>query len=84
MLFCGSTNVVHNGLRGRIQQYKCNDCGRRFDGGNRRSKALVITDYIEGKQTLEQLANDYHVSARTIARAPAEDSRKAHRPVMTT
>ena len=78
LFFCGSTNVVHNGLRGRIQRYKCNDCGRRFDG------AQVIIDYIEGKQTPEQLANKYQVSARTIAWAPAGDSRKAHRPEMTT
>jgi len=47
--FCGSTNVVHNGLRGRVQRYKYKDCGRRFDGDNRRDKAQVITDYIEGK-----------------------------------
>jgi len=52
----------HNGLRGRTQRYKCNDCGRRFDGGVRRSKAQVITDYIGGKQTLEQLADKYQVS----------------------
>ena len=60
--------MVHNGLRGRIQRYKCNDCGRRFDGGIRRNKAQVITDYIEGKQTLDQLAEKYKVSPRTIAR----------------
>ena len=66
--FCGSSNVVRNGLRGRIQRYKCKDCGRRFDGGQRRDKAQVITDYIEGKQTMEQLAEKYKVSSRTIAR----------------
>ena len=60
--------MVHNGLRGRVQRYKCKDCGRRFDGGNRRDRAQVITDYIEGKQTLEQLADKYKVSSRTIAR----------------
>ena len=47
MFFWGASNVVHNGLRGRIQRYKCNDCGRRFDGGIRRSNAQAIlqTDY---------------------------------------
>ena len=25
--FCGSKNVVRNGLRGRIQRYKCKDGG---------------------------------------------------------
>lgn len=60
--------MVHNGLRGRIQRYKCKDCKRRFDGGFRRSKSQVITDYVEGKQTMEQLADKYKVSSKTIAR----------------
>lgn len=60
--------MVHNGLRGRIQRYKCNDCGRRFDGGIRRDKSQVITDYIEGKQTVRQLASKYKVSCKTISR----------------
>ena len=47
MFFLRLKNVVHNGLRGRIQRYKCKDCGRRFDGGIRRSKSQVITDYAE-------------------------------------
>ena len=66
--FCGSSNVVHNGLRGRTQRYKCKDCGRRFDGGIRRDKTQVITDYVEGKQTLGQLALKYGVNEKTIRR----------------
>jgi hypothetical protein len=60
--------VVHNGLRGRTQRYKCKDCGRRFDGGIRRDKSQVITDYVEGKQTLSQLALKYGVNEKTIRR----------------
>ena len=60
--------MVHNGLRGRTQRYKCKDCGRRFDGGIRRSKSQVITDYVEGKQTLNQLALKYGVNEKTIRR----------------
>ena len=60
--------MVRNGLRGRTQRYKCNDCGRRFDGGVRRDKAQVITDYVEGKQTLAQLAVKYGVNEKTIRR----------------
>ena len=60
--------MVRNGLRGRTQRYKCNDCGRRFDGGIRRDKSQVITDYVEGKQTLEQLAIKYGVNEKTIRR----------------
>ena len=68
MLFCGSSNVVRNGLRGRKQMYKCKDCNRQFTGGQRRDKSQVITDYVEGKQTLLQLASKYKVSERTIRR----------------
>lgn len=46
----------------------CKACGRQFVGGQRRDKAQVITDYIEGKQTMEQLAERYKVSSKTIAR----------------
>ena len=60
--------MVHNGLRGRTQRYKCKDCGRRFDGGIRRDKSQVIIDYVEGKQTLSQLALKYGVSEKTIRR----------------
>lgn len=48
--------------------YKCKDCGKQFLGGKRRNKSQVITDYIEGKQTLTQLAIKYNVSERTIRR----------------
>ena len=58
--------MVRNGLRGRTQRYKSNDCGRCFDGGIRRDKAQVITDYVEGKQTLAQLAVKYGVNEKTI------------------
>lgn len=68
MLFCGSTEVVHNGLKGHKQLYKCKSCSRQFIGGNRRAKTQVITDYIDGKQTQRQLTDKYGVSSRTITR----------------
>ena len=48
--------------------YKCKDCGKQFVGRGRRDKNQVITDYIEGKQTLNQLADKYGVSRKTIRR----------------
>lgn len=60
--------MVKNGLRGRSHLYKCKDCGRQFLGGRRRDKSQVITDYIEGKQTRDQLALKYGVSSKTIGR----------------
>lgn len=55
-------------MRSQKQMYKCKDCGRQFKGGHRRNKIHVITDYVEGKQTLEQLSIKYKVSIRTIQR----------------
>lgn len=60
--------MVKNGLRGRKQLYKCKDCGKQFTGGRRRDKSQVISDYVEGKQTLKQLAAKYGVDERTIRR----------------
>ncbi len=60
--------MVKNGLRGRSHLYKCKDCGRQFLGSRRRDKSQVITDYIEGKQTRDQLALKYGVSSKTIGR----------------
>ena len=64
--FCGSPNMVKNGLRCHAQMYKCKDFGKQFVGRNRRDKHQVITDYVEGKQTLNQLADKYGVSSKTI------------------
>lgn len=60
--------MVKYGKRGQTQLYKCKDCVRRFSGGVRRDKSQVITDYVEGKQTLNQLASKYGVSSKTISR----------------
>ena len=60
--------MVRNGLRGRKQLYKCKDCGRQFFGGHSRDKSQVISDYVDGKQTIEQLAVKYGVNERTIRR----------------
>lgn len=62
--------MVKNGVRNHIQTYKCKACGKQFKGGERRDKNQVITDYVEGKQTREQLAKKYGVSAKTIGRDP--------------
>ena len=55
-------------MRSQKQMYKCKDCNRQFLGGRRRDKTQVITDYVEGKQTIEQLSVRYGVSSRTIQR----------------
>lgn len=70
--------MVRNGQKGGKQIYKCKDCHRQFLGGRRRDKPQVITDYVDGKQTLEQLAKKYNVSERAIRR-DLENMRFVHR-----
>lgn len=60
--------MIRNGRKNSKQLYKCKECGKQFLGGRRRNKVQVITDYVEGKQTLSQLAQRYRVSERTIQR----------------
>lgn len=60
--------MIRNGRKNSKQLYKCKECGKQFLGGRRRNKFQVITDYVEGKQTLSQLAQRYRISERTIQR----------------
>ena len=60
--------MIRNGRKNSKQLYKCKECGKLFLGGRRRNKVQVITDYVEGKQTLSQLAQRYRISERTIQR----------------
>ena len=60
--------MIRNGRKNSKQLYKCKECGKQFLGGRRRNKVQVITDYVEGKQTLSQLAQTYRISERTIQR----------------
>lgn len=60
--------MIRNGRKNSKQLYKCKECGKQFLGGRRRNKVQVITDYVEGKQILSQLAQRYRISERTIQR----------------
>lgn len=50
------------------QLYKCHACGKQFLGGERRDPRAIFAEYLEGKQTYEQLAEKYGCSTRTIQR----------------
>jgi len=60
-MYCDSTNVVKNGHKRGKQLYKCKDCSRQFVGGQRLDLQKIESDYIDGKQTLSQLAIKYGV-----------------------
>ncbi len=48
--------------------YKCHACSNQFIGGFRLDYKVIWKEYIEGKQTYEQLAKKYNCSKRTIQR----------------
>lgn len=48
--------------------YKCHACGRQFLGGQRLNPQVLFREYVDGKQTYEQLSEKYGCSSRTIRR----------------
>ena len=66
--YCNSTITKKNGKKDEKQLYKCLACGRQFIGGNRLNSNQIWIEYVEGKQTYQQLAQKYHCSTKTIQR----------------
>lgn len=67
--FCKSSQVKKNGHNHGVQLYKCKSCGRQFLGSyHRLSSAQIWSNYLEGKQTISEIAQSYHVSPSTIKR----------------
>lgn len=58
--------MVKNGHKRGKQLYKCKDCDRQFVGGKRLDVASIEHDYIDGKQTLQQLSEHYGVCVKTV------------------
>lgn len=67
--FCQASQVKRNGLNHGVQLYKCKSCGRQFLGGyHRLSSVQIWSAYLEGKQTIAEIAQHHHVSESTIKR----------------
>lgn len=60
--------MTKNGHNKGRQLYKCHACGRQFLGGERKNAQVIFQEYLNGKQTYEQLANRYGCSPKTIQR----------------
>ena len=60
--------MVKAGFSDGSQRYKCKDCCRRFISRKRLDESKLYDDYLNGKQTLEQLSLQNKVSVRTIQR----------------
>lgn len=65
---CGSVKTKRNGIRKGVQLYKCLDCNRQFRGGNILDSAEIWEAYLNGKQTIQELAERYMVSTSSIKR----------------
>ena len=59
---------MRNGTRGGVQLYKCMACGRQFRGKVYLDKLTLWEHYLEGKQTLNELAATHSVSISTVQR----------------
>ena len=66
--FCGSKKTVKDGFSNGQQRYRCRDCGRRFTDNHRIDECKLYAEYLDGKQTLTQLAVRHRVSISTIQR----------------
>ena len=55
---CGSKKVKKNGIRRGVQRYKCSSCGTQFQSTRHptRSAQTLFKQYVWGRQTIEQLA----------------------------
>ncbi|MGP5070718.1 IS256 family transposase, variant Zn-binding type [Psychrobacter faecalis] len=66
--FCRDKHTKKNGRKLGKQQYQCLACRRQFLGGKRLNNQTLWTEYTQGKQTYQQLADKYHCSIKTIQR----------------
>lgn len=65
---CGSIKTKRNGIREGVQLYKCLDCNRQFRSGRILDPVEIWDAYQNGKQTIQELAEQYMVSASSIKR----------------
>ena len=67
--YCQSSQVKKNGLCKGVQLYKCKSCGKQFLGSyHRLSFNNIWQEYLEGKQTISEIADKHHVSESTVKR----------------
>ena len=57
-----------HGFQNGKQRYKCNICGKYFNGGQKINPSILWEEYSSGKQTYQQLALKYKCSTKTIQR----------------
>ena len=67
--FCNCSEITKNGIRKGAQFYRCKCCHKQFVATrNRLSTNVIWQEYLEGKQTISEIANKHHVSESTVKR----------------
>ena len=65
---CGSLQTKKNGVRNGSQLYKCTKCNHQFRGGSRVTITALWDSYLNGKQTVHELAQTHQLSDSSIKR----------------
>ena len=65
---CKGTHTVKNGKRRGVQLYICKECGHQFRNGKGADSAGLWSSYLDGKQTMAELAETHGTSQSTIKR----------------
>lgn len=65
---CIGTHTVKNGKRQGVQLYICKECGYQFRNGKRVDCAGLWSSYLDGKQTISELAETHGMSQSSIKR----------------
>lgn len=66
--YCGSIQIVKNGLNHGKQRYYCKNCNKQFVIRNKLDCNKLYDDYLSKKLSVKQLSDKYKVSTKTILR----------------
>ena len=67
--YCQSSRVKKNGIRRGAQFYKCKCCKKQFlNSAPKPTPVIILQEYLEGKQTIVEIAQHHHVSDSTVKR----------------
>jgi len=82
--YCGSFLVVKKGFQQGHQRWKCKSCSKKFQANKKAlpSKEELFCKYVFNKQTLNELAQKYHIKTKHIQALMDEVKlpRKIHNP----
>jgi len=82
--YCASAKVKKNGVRKGTQFYKCHSCGKQFYGNVQRLSSETIWEiYLEGKQTIAEIAQALHISESTVKRRLRQKVLEWQQPILT-